>query len=223
MTIILCLKFVGKSTAARCALAICGQHDVGHYMKTKNTSDSLILERIKKSTLPFALDDPKSMDDIGELLIQLCNGRLCGNMRVGVKRPKSIPILCCNFPISTLERYAISKLILMVMSTDRYSSRVLLIPFSKPTVGPKNDGESIAFRTMPYVQTKVSSAIGWAISLGEMMISEKEYIDGPLSNRVRKRLHLQPRQVSGYTLLLYFAEKVSLTFHLNFIPLFIDS
>ena len=61
-----------------------------------------------------------------------------------------------------------------------------------------------------------------AISLGEMMISE-EYIDGPLSNRVRKRLYLQPWQVSGYTLLLYFAEKVSLTFHLNFIPLFIDS
>lgn len=54
------------------------------------------------------------MDDIGELLIQLCNGRLCGNMRVGVKRPKSIPILRCNFPISTLESYAISKLILMV-------------------------------------------------------------------------------------------------------------
>ena len=153
MTIILCLKFVGKSIAARCALAICGQHDVGHYMKTKNTSDSLILERIKKSTLPFALDDPKSMDDIGELLIQLCNGWLCGN---AVKRPKSIPILCCNFPISTLEKYAISKLILMVMSTDRYSSRVLLIPFLKPTVDPKNDGESIAFRTMPYVQSKVS-------------------------------------------------------------------
>ena len=98
MTIILCLKFVGKSTAARCALAICGQHDVGHYMKTKNTSDSLILERIKKSTLPFALDDPKSMDDIGELLIQLCNGRLCGNMRVGSKKAKIHTNTLLQFP-----------------------------------------------------------------------------------------------------------------------------
>ena len=62
-------------------------------MKTKGTSDSIVMERVVKSTLPFGLDDPKNADDIGELLIQLCNG----NMKVGLRKPRSIPILCCNF------------------------------------------------------------------------------------------------------------------------------
>lgn len=73
-------------------------------MKTKGTSDSIIMERVKRSTLPFSLDDPKTMEDISEILIQLCNGRLFGNLRVGVNKPKSIPIVCCNFAISNLER-----------------------------------------------------------------------------------------------------------------------
>lgn len=70
----------------RCALSICGQQDAGHLMKTKATSDSICIERVAKSMLPFVLDDPKSFDDIGELLIQLCNGRLSGNMKVGLRK-----------------------------------------------------------------------------------------------------------------------------------------
>jgi len=66
---------LGKSTAIQCALYVFGQHEVGHLMQTKGTSDSLCLEQIQKSSLPFALDDPKNMDDIGDLLIQLCNGK----------------------------------------------------------------------------------------------------------------------------------------------------
>ena len=42
----------GKSTAARCALSVCGQHNVGHMMKTKSTSDSLCIERCASSTIP---------------------------------------------------------------------------------------------------------------------------------------------------------------------------
>ena len=98
------LNFIGKSTAVQCALSICGQHKVSHLMKTKGTSDSLCMERIKKSTLPFSLDDPKSIEDIGELLIQLCNGQLSGNLRVGLHRPRSIPLLCCNFTVSKVQR-----------------------------------------------------------------------------------------------------------------------
>jgi len=97
-------KWIGKSTAVRCALSVCGQQDVGHLMKTKGTSDCLCMERIKKSTLPFSLDDPKNMDDIGELLIQICNGRLSGNLRVGLNKPLSIPLLCCNFSVSAVQR-----------------------------------------------------------------------------------------------------------------------
>lgn len=68
----------GKSTAAECALSICGQHNIGHMIKTKNTSDNICLERCVNSTLPFVLDDPKNADEIGELLINFCDGRQSG-------------------------------------------------------------------------------------------------------------------------------------------------
>ena len=58
----------------------------------------------QKSTLPFSLDDPKSVEEIEELLIQLCNGQLSGNLRVGLHRPRSIPLLCCNFTVSNVQR-----------------------------------------------------------------------------------------------------------------------
>ena len=85
----------GKSTAVKCALSICGQHD------------SLCMERIKKYTLPFSLDDLKNLEDI-ELLIQLCNGNLSGNLRVGLHKPRSIPLLCCNFTPSHVKWLASS-------------------------------------------------------------------------------------------------------------------
>ena len=96
--------YIGKSTAVQCALSICGQHEISHLMKTKGTSDCLCMERIKKSSLPFSLDDPKNVEDIGELLIQLCNGWLSGNLRIGPHRPWSIPLLCCNFAVSHVKQ-----------------------------------------------------------------------------------------------------------------------
>jgi len=107
----------GKSTAVRCALAICGQQNMGHLKKTKGTSDTLCMERIKKSTLPFSLDDPKNMEVIGELLIQLCNGRLSGNLRLGLQKPLSVPILCCNFSVSTLQRLAVFYTLVLITNT----------------------------------------------------------------------------------------------------------
>jgi len=59
----------GKSTAVRCALSICGQHNVGRLMKTKSTSDTISIEGSAMSTVPFALDDPKSTEGFRELLI----------------------------------------------------------------------------------------------------------------------------------------------------------
>ena len=56
----LCVQCTGKSTAAKCALALFGQHRVGNIMKTKAPSESICAERIANSTLPFILDDTKS-------------------------------------------------------------------------------------------------------------------------------------------------------------------
>ena len=66
-------------------------------MKTKRTSDALVIERSCKSTLPFCLDDPKTVEAIGELLIDLCNGGGMANMKSGMQAARSIPIICANF------------------------------------------------------------------------------------------------------------------------------
>ena len=47
-------------------------------MKTKNTSDTICFERCVQSTLLFVLDDLKNADEIGELLINFCDGRQSG-------------------------------------------------------------------------------------------------------------------------------------------------
>ena len=57
-----------------------------------------------KFNITFILDDPKSPDDIGELFITVYDGALSGNMRKGLRRPKSIPIISCNFGMSKIQR-----------------------------------------------------------------------------------------------------------------------
>ena len=73
-------------------------------MKTHSTSDSLCNERLIRSSLPFILDDPKNPDDIGEFLINVYDGGLSGNMRKDLRKPRCIPIICCNFTMNTLQR-----------------------------------------------------------------------------------------------------------------------
>ena len=58
-------------------------------MKTKTTSDTVCVERCCKTTFPFLLDDPESVEAISQLLIDLCNGWLMGNMKVGLRKPHS--------------------------------------------------------------------------------------------------------------------------------------
>lgn len=74
-------------------------------MKTESTSNSMCTERMVHSTLPFILDDPKRPDDIGEILITVYDGGFSGNMRKGLRRPRSIPIFCSNFSMSSIQRY----------------------------------------------------------------------------------------------------------------------
>ena len=88
-------------------------------MKTKSTTDTLVTERCCKSTIPFILDDPKSIEGIGETLIDLCNGRQIGNMKVGLRKPKSIPIICANFSMGNTQRYYRFSLCSMVVTLIR--------------------------------------------------------------------------------------------------------
>lgn len=97
----------------------------------------------------------------------------------------------------------------MLLQIRRYSSRVLLIPFNKPSVGPESQAESSAFNEMGVTLKNASSAVGWAISLGNALKEEITYLQGDLCDRVRERLPgIDSRLITGYATCLFFAEKV---------------
>ena len=86
----------------------------------------------------------------------------------------------------------------------------MLVPFSLPTVGPTNQREAEAFKQMSQKLHEVSSAIGWAISLGKELRDGQQFDDDRLE-RVRSKLPgVEPRLCTAYTTALFVVEKVCL-------------
>ena len=88
----------------------------------------------------------------------------------------------------------------------------MVIPFEKPAVGPTDEVDVAAFNTLAKRCNNLSSAIGWAIGLGDRLRGERAYIQGDIFNRTMARLPgVDPRLVTGYLVCLLFAEKVGVT------------
>ena len=105
--------------------------------------------------------------------------------------------------------------IFLYICIHRYSSRALMIPFSQPFIGPKDEEASRAF-ALPGAQRAASSAVGWAISLGQHFSEDaEEEVSRRLTTAVRARMPgTDPRLVTGYACLLYFTEKVTVAINL---------
>lgn len=106
--------------------------------------------------------------------------------------------------------------IFLYICIHRYSSRALMIPFSQPSIGPKDEEASRAFSALAGAQRAASSAVGWAISLGQHFSEDaEEEVSRRLTTAVRARMPgTDPRLVTGYACLLYFAEKVAVAINL---------
>lgn len=85
-----------------------------------------------------------------------------------------------------------------------------MIPFQNPTIGPANDTEVEAFARLAEAQKEATRAIGWAISLGKTLVqADAANVARPLLTRVKELLPgTDPRLCMGYSLLMYFAQKV---------------
>ena len=180
------------------------------------TSDTICLERCCNTTLPFVLDDPKSVEAVSEQLVDLCNRRLMGNVpshsfaQISLPRGIDANNMCylVSFPFTpSLYLYSIHRIFYLLVHFYRYSSRALLIPFSKPSIGPTTEEESAAFSSLAATQQAASSAVGWIISLGKAFVQCGK---SDISNRILPfvRSTLSPRLCIGYASLLFFAEKV---------------
>ena len=99
----------GKSTAIRTALGLFGCHQIGRYVKGTN---AIFLERSSKSSIPFGIEEAMPSTkahsnklDLGELVIDLYDGAISANMKSGIVKPKSAPIIATNFKVEEIARY----------------------------------------------------------------------------------------------------------------------
>ena len=88
----------------------------------------------------------------------------------------------------------------------------MLVPFSLPTVGPTNLQEAESFKQLSQKMAEVSSAIGWAISLGRELRDGRQFDDGRLEQVRLKLPGVEPRLCTAYTTALFVVEKVCLYF-----------
>jgi len=94
--------------------------------------------------------------------------------------------------------------------TYRISSWALLIPFKNPKVGPSNADQAAAFQQLPDHLEAASSMAGAVIQI------EKDLIDGGRMEILESINPMifdvvgisNPRVVTGFSILLYFANKV---------------
>ena len=74
----------------------------------ERATNAFILERASASTLPFALDDPAEQStkqcNLGDVIVDLHNGGRSGNMRKGVTRAISAPLIAINHELPHNER-----------------------------------------------------------------------------------------------------------------------
>ena len=99
-------------------------------------------------------------------------------------------------------------------------SRLLVIPFNLPKIGGESEEDCRNFQALGNLKKKASSCIGWAISLGKKFeeggIAE---INGVMLSMIHPQLKgLDPRFITGYSILLYFAKEVSAVHILRGVP-----
>ena len=100
---------------------------------------------------------------------------------------------------------------LILYTLFRDLSRLLVIPFNLPKIGGESEEDCINFQKLGNLKKVASSCIGWAISLGKKLeeggISK---INGVMLPMIYPQLKdLDPRFITGYSILLYFANEVS--------------
>jgi len=99
----------GKSTAIKAALSVFGCHHISRFVKGTN---AIFMERASRSSLPFGIEEAQNSKkgsraklDLTDLVIDLYDGTISANMKSGIMKPRSVPILATNFEVEDIDRY----------------------------------------------------------------------------------------------------------------------
>ena len=101
--------------------------------------------------------------------------------------------------------------LLFIHTLSRDLSRLLVIPFNLPKLGGESEEDCKNFQKLGNLKKAASSCIGWAISLGKKFEEGRiSKINGVMLPMIHPQLKgLDPRFITGYSILLYFANEVS--------------
>jgi len=88
-----------KTLALRCALALYGTHNKHVY---QHCTLQYYTSRCSESSIPFGIDDPSHLKELGELMLSVFNGTMTGNITRGSHRPQSSPVIADNYSLQEL-------------------------------------------------------------------------------------------------------------------------
>jgi len=93
----------------------------------------------------------------------------------------------------------------------RVRSRVLLVPFGLPSVGPQTTGEFEAFEAFEeaLLHSHYSSAVGWVICLKELLLTDGRQKVHEIKEQLRPIFGAKIRSTVGWAVCLFFVSHVS--------------
>lgn len=130
-------------------------------MKTKSTSDTLVIERC--------------CNDIFDPITRYHTVHCFNFWEAKVKEVKTFSFIYISFLLNSHQLgdlyYAIYTFV-SNFSTSRYRSRALIIPFNSPSIGPNSTEDHEFFSDLISAQKEASPVVGWIVSL------RKQFLEG---------------------------------------------
>ena len=89
-------------------------------------------------------------------------------------------------------------------------SRTVIIPFNLPKIGVETEQDCKNHQELGNIRKNLSSCIGWAISLRKQMeLSGISMINSKYLPAIFDKIKgVEPRTITGYSILLYFVDEV---------------
>lgn len=126
--------------------------------------------------------------------------------------------LCENCP----SKYSKTYCCYYIFYHNRDMSRTVIIPFNLPKIGAESESDCQFYQTLGDLRKEVSSCIGWAISLRKKLKATGiSMINSKYLPKIFSKINgVEPRVITGYSILLYFVDEVCNQTCLQLYPLY---
>ena len=99
----------------------------------------------------------------------------------------------------------------VICTVDRVKSRVLLVPFGLPLIGPTTSDDCHAFESFEAALQNASynKAVGWLVHLRALLFTEGKHFIQETNEKLRDCFGMKVRSTVGWSVCLFFVNQVS--------------